>query len=253
MNTGNRRGTLIAALILGGSWVLGALIVGKSLVRSRSNDDIIRVVGSARQEIKSDFIIWRGRVSRTAPQMAAAYTAIQGDMGKVEAYLKSKGIPDKEIFPQAISTTTLYAQTKTQDGYASNDSSTYRAVAGYQMSQDIEVRSSNLDLLDNLSRKSSELLSRGVPFESQPPSYLYTKLSDLKVKMQAAAAKDAKERAQGIAEAAGGSLGEVRWARMSAPSLTPLYSGSDDDGGVDDTTSLEKKITAIVTVGYGVK
>ncbi|RYG62625.1 SIMPL domain-containing protein [bacterium] len=251
MNTGNRRGILIAALILGGSWVLGAIIVGKSLVRSRTGDDIIRVVGSARQPIKSDFIIWRGRVSRTAPQMTTVYAAIQGDMAKVEAYLKSKGISDKEIFPQAISTNTLYQQVKTENGYSS-DSSTYRPVAGYQMSQDIEVRSSKLELLDDLSRKSSELLSRGVPFESQAPSYLYTKLSDLKVKMQAEAAKDARQRAQGIAEAAGGRLGEVRWARMSAPSLTPLYSGSDNDGGTDDTSSLEKKITAIVTVGYGV-
>ena len=82
---------------------------------------------------------------------------------------------------------------------------------------------------------------------------LYTKLSDLKVSMQAEAAKDARQRAQSIAEAAGAGLGEVRWARMTAPSITPQYSNSDDDGGTDDTSSLEKKITAIVTVGYGVK
>jgi hypothetical protein len=252
MNAGSARGRLVGPLILGGAWVLGAMIVGKALVRSRSSDDIIRVVGSARRPIRSDFIIWRGRVSRTAPQMATVYTAIQGDLLKVEAYLKSKGIPEKEIFPQAVVTTTLYQQVKTENGYSS-DSSTYRPVAGYQMSQDIEVRSDKLDLLDDLSRKSSELLSRGVPFESEPPSYLYTKLSDLKVTMQAEAAKDARQRALGIAEAAGGTLGEVRWARMTAPSLTPLYSGGDNDGGTDDTTSLEKKITAIVTVGYGVK
>ncbi len=115
------------------------------------------------------------------------------------------------------------------------------------------MRSTKLDLLDDLSRKSSELLARGVPFESETPLYLYTKLSDLKVEMQAEAAKDARSRAQGIAQAAGANPGEVRRARMSALSLTPLYSGSDSDGGVDDTSSLEKKLTAIVTIGYGVK
>lgn len=246
------RGLVIAA-VAGLAWVAGAWVLGRSLVRSRSNDDIIRVVGSARRPIKSDFIIWRGRVSRTDKQMAIAYRQLETDMAKVVSYLKTKGIPEKEIYPQAIATTTLYQQIANPNGYQSTDSNTFRPVAGYQLSQEIEVRSEKIEMLDDLSRKSSELISRGVAFESQPPLYLYTKLSDLKVEMQAEAAKDARERASGIAQAAGAGLGEVRWARMTAPSLTPLYSGSDSDGGVDDTSSLEKKITAIVTVGYGMK
>lgn len=245
------RGAFIA-VIVGLSWIAGAALLGRSFVRGRTSDDIIRVVGSARRPIKSDFIIWRGKVGRTAPQMAAAYTQLEGDMGKVTGYLRSKGIEKKEIFPQSISTQTLYQRTLDANGNEVADNSTLRAVAGYRLEQEIEVRSSKLELLDDLSRKSSELLARGVPFESQAPLYLFTKLSDLKVQMQAEAAKDARSRAQGIAQAAGASLGEVRWARMSAPNLTPLYSGSDNDGGVDDTSSLEKKITAIVTVGYGV-
>ena len=246
------RGVAIAA-IAGVACVVSAGILGRSFVRGRTSDDIIRVVGSARRPIKSDFIIWRGKIGRTAPQMGAAYTQLESDMGKVTAYLKSKGIEGKEIFPQSISTQTLYQRTLDANGQAVDDSSTLRPVAGYRLEQEIEVRSTKLDLLDDLSRKSSELLSRGVPFESESPLYLYTKLSDLKVEMQAEAAKDARGRAQGIAQAAGANLGEVRWARMSAPSLTPLYSGNDNDGGVDDTSSLEKKITAIVTIGYGVK
>lgn len=255
METSKSRGflPLAVAAIAGLSFVIGASALGKSLVRSRSGEDIVRVVGSARRPIRSDFIIWRGKVSRTAPQIAVAYKQLEGDMGKVEAYLRDKGIEQKEIFRQAISTETLYQRSVDANGQEINDSSTLRPVAGYRLGQEIEVRSSKLELLDDLSRKSSELLSRGVPFESQAPLYLFTKLSDLKVTMQAEAAKDAKSRAEGIAKAAGADLGEVRWARMTAPSLTPLYSGSDSDGGTDDTSSLEKKITAIVTVGYALK
>ncbi len=255
MEKTNSRGFVwvLVAAIAGLSFIIGAAALGKSLVRSRSGDDIVRVVGSARRPIKSDFIIWRGKVTRTAPQMAIAYSQLEGDMGKVEAYLKSKGIEQKEIFRQAISTATLYQRSVDANGNEINDSSTLRPVAGYQLGQEIEVRSTKLELLDDLSRKSSELISRGVPFESQAPLYLFTKLSDLKVTMQAEAAKDARSRAEGIAKAAGAELGDVRWARMQAPSLTPLYSGSDSDGGTDDTSSLEKKITAIVTVGYAIK
>lgn len=246
------RGILIA-IIIGLSWIAGAALLGRSWVRGRTSDDIIRVVGSARRPITSDFIIWRGSVGRTAPQMATAYAQLEGDTGKVIAYLKSKGIAGAEIFPQSVTTQTLYQRTLDANGQEVSDDSTLRPIAGYRLQQEIEMRSNKLQLLDDLSRKSSELLARGVPFQSQSPLYLFTKLSDLKVQMQAEAAKDARSRAQGIAQAAGGSLGEMRWARMSAPSLTPLYSGSDNDGGVDDTSSLEKKITAIVTVGYAVK
>ncbi len=248
---------LIIGVAIAGVCVLAsAFVLGKSLVRSRSGEDIVRVVGSARKPITSDFIIWRGSVSRRAATVGAAYTALEVDLAKVKAYLKGKGVPDAEIFPQAVSTATVYAPLpNNQSTYVEGEPTAQieRKVVGYTLSQDIEVRSYKVALLDDLTRKSSELLSKGVPFESKSPLYLYTKLSDLKVEMQAAAAKDARERAVAIAQSAGGSLGEVRWARMSAPSLTPLYSGSDSDGGVDDTSSLEKKITAVVTVGYGVK
>lgn len=248
---------IIIGAAIAGICVLGsAYVLGKSLVRSRSGDDIIRVVGSARKPIKSDFIIWRGRISRRAGTVAAAYGALEVDMAKVRAYLKAKGVPEAEIFPQAVTTVTVYAPlAPNQSTYVEGEPTAQieRKVVAYNLSQDVEVRSYKVALLDGLTRQSSELLSRGVAFESQSPLFLYTKLSDLKVEMQSAAAKDARERAQAIAESAGASLGEVRWARMSAPGLTPLYSGSDSDGGVDDTTSLEKKITAVVTVGYGVK
>jgi hypothetical protein len=126
-------------------------------------------------------------------------------------------------------------------------------VVGYELSQNIEVRSHNVDLVDNLSRQSTELISQGVSFESQAPMYLYTKMSELKISMQAEAARDARNRARQIASNAGCRLGEVRFARMNVPSTTPLYAANEDDGGTDDTTALDKRITAIVVVGYGIR
>lgn len=35
--------------------------------------------------------------------------------------------------------------------------------------------------------------------------------------------------------------------------ITPLYSTQEDDGGVDDTSSLEKNITAVVSAGYAIR
>ena len=129
----------------------------------------------------------------------------------------------------------------------------YRPVVGYQLSQDVEVRSSSVDRVDAVSRQSTELISQGIPFESQKPMYLYTKLSDLKVEMQAEAAQDARARAEQIARSSGVGLGPLRSANMNTPVITPLYSTDQTDNGVDDTTALDKKITTIVSANYAVR
>jgi hypothetical protein len=97
------------------------------------------------------------------------------------------------------------------------------------------------------------LISKGIPFASEPPLYLYTKLSELKVTMQAEAARDARARAEQIARSSGCRLGPLRFARMNVPQITPLYSDREWDGGIDDTSALDKRITAIVVAGYSIR
>jgi hypothetical protein len=245
---------LPALLLALGITASGALL-GRAWVRGRTTDEIIRVVGSARKPIKSDFIIWNSTLMRTASTVPTAYTALQADVKRVTEYLKRKGIAPKEIVPMATEVKTLYVRTKNDEAtsYSDEDAGTYRRIAGYELSQSIQVRSSNVALVDDVSRQATELVGAGLSFTSDSPMYLYTKLSDLKVSMQAEAARDARARAAGIAEAGGGSLGALRWARMSTPQITPLYSAQENDGGSDDTSALDKKITAVVTAAYAVR
>lgn len=72
--------------------------------------------------------------------------------------------------------------------------------------------------------------------------------------MLAGAAKDARERAEQIAENSGCRLGDVRYARMSPLRITPAYEVVElDEYGTNDTSSLEKDITAVVSVGYAIR
>lgn len=239
------------------AFVIASLVLASAFVRAHSTEETIRVIGSARRPIRSDFIIWTGRVMQTAPTVDAAYAALTGNVDKVKAYLAAKGIVATEIVPAAITTKTLYARVPADNtnGQSSDtpDTAVYRPIVGYQLSEEVSVRSQSVDLVDSVSRQSTELISKGIPFESDPPQYLDTKLSDLKVTMQAEAARDAHARAEQIAASSGCRLGAVRHARMSAPVITPLYSNALSDGGVDDTSSLDKRITAVVTVEYAVR
>ena len=225
-------------------------LMSRSMVRIRSKDELIHVDGSARKPIRSDFIIWNGSLTQSAPTIAAAYAPLEANVAKVRAYLIGKGVPAAEVTPDAVSEEPIYEEVK--NPRTGQYVATTR-ITGYTLTQTIEVKSHSVDLVDGLSRQSTELISQGIPFKSDTPLYLYTKLSELKVSMQAEAAKNARDRAEQIAESAGCRLGDVRAANMFVPQITPLYASSSASGNEDDTSSLDKNITAVVSVEYSIR
>ena len=242
---------LIAAGLICLTLIVCTSLVMRSLVRIRAKDELIHVDGSARKPIRSDFIIWNGSLTQTAPTIAGAYTPLEASVAKVRAYLLSKGVPAAEVTPDAVSEEPEYEQVK--NPHTGQYIATTHIV-GYTLTQTIEVKSHAVDLVDGLSRQSTELISQGIPFKSDTPLYLYTKLSELKTTMQAEAAKNARDRAEQIAESSGCKLGDVRDAKMFVPQITPLYtSATADSGSEDDTTSLDKNITAVVSVDYSIR
>lgn len=246
--------SLLPSALLSLSLVACAGILARSFVRTRLGSEAIHVIGSARKPIRSDLIIWRGRVSQNAPSLAQGYAQLKSGVAVAQEYLKSQGVQPDEMTLLATNVKTLYIKAQGDNGdYGEGSSGTYRKVAGYQLDQEVEVRSARVDLVQRVSRQSTELISRGVAFESQAPLYFYTKMSELKVSMQAEAAHDARARAEQIALSSNCQLGDLRSARMSAPNITPQYSTEESDGGSDDTSSLDKKITAVVVADYAIR
>jgi hypothetical protein len=241
---------LIAAGLICLTLILCTGLITRSMVRIKSKDELIHVDGSARKPIRSDFIIWNGSLTQSAPTIALAYTPLEANVAKVRAYLLGKGVPAAEVTPDAVSEEPIYEEVKNP---RTGQYVATTHITGYTLSQTIEVKSHSVDLVDGLSRQSTELISQGIPFKSDTPLYLYTKLSDLKTTMQAEAAKNAHDRAEQIAESSGCRLGDVRAAKMFVPQITPLYSSdSSENGNEDDTSSLDKNITAVVSVDYSI-
>ncbi len=234
-------GPLIFALgLMGAAWILGS-----SAIRIADSRATITVTGSARQQIRSDLVVWRGMFSAQSTSLQTAYADLSANAMKVKAYLASMGVSDGAATIQSIQTRTFH-----QLGPNGMESST---VTGYRLSQMVEVRSSDVARITSLSRESTDLIRQGVPFESFPPDYLYTKLADLKVEMLARATKDAKARGVEMARNSGSRIGRLRSARMGVFQITPAYSTAVSDYGVNDTSSLMKDITAVVTMSFEIR
>jgi hypothetical protein len=92
-----------------------------------------------------------------------------------------------------------------------------------------------------------------VQIDSDAPRYLYTKLSELKINMLAEATKDATARAEQIIDNANGRLGKLVEARMGVMQINPKGVSATSAEGINDTSSYEKEITAVVSVKFEVK
>ena len=90
-------------------------------------------------------------------------------------------------------------------------------------------------------------------FSISQPEYYYTKLADLKIEIQAAAAKDAMTRGQKIAEATSRKLGTLTNARMGVLQITPKNSNMISDYGMNDVSSIEKELTAVVNASFEIE
>ena len=236
--------------------VVCATSLGRAWVRTHTTDEMIRVVGSARRTIRSDFITWNCTLLHSAPTVKEAFVGLKADLHSTRAYLVRHGLKDSEMQDSGMAKEAITVKVLSdprQKVTATNPAVWSDKITGYRLSQSLLISSHQVDLVDNLSRNATELMSQGLSLDSSSPMYLYTKMSELKVSMQAEAAQDAYARADQIAINSHAHLGAPRYCRMSTPSITPLYSTEQSDGGVDDTTSLDKKITAVVSAGYAIQ
>ena len=224
--------------------VLSSLIFGWFYSNAKKGDEAVTVTGSARKRIKSDLVVWSSGVTYQAPQLAEAYRSLSENIPRVKQYLMSKGIAENQITISSISTTTL----KKQDENGGETSE----ITGYSLRQQIEVRSNEVDKIAQIAREATELINQGILIESNSPQYYYTLLGDLKIEMLGEAAKDAKTRAERIADSTGNKIGAVRSARMGVMQITAADSTEVSDAGISDTTTIDKDVTAVVNISFAV-
>lgn len=235
----------VAALICAIGLFASSSVVTYGFIKTRTQTNTITVTGSAKKQIRSDYVTWRGSFSRQSANLPDAYTELQADLGKIKAYLSHEGITESDYTVSSVNTQVNYAFLP--NGYMSSD------VESYRLYQDIELRSNDIDRITKISRESTKLIQDGVQFQSMPPMYFYTKIADLKIDMLALATKDARNRALKIAENAGSTLGTLKTAKMGVFQITPINSNEIADYGINDTSSIEKEIMSVVNCTFKTK
>jgi uncharacterized protein len=229
---------------LGACMVLAALIGASAFKAAKRAGDQIEVTGSAKRSIRSDFAIWRVSSTSQAAVLQDAYRDLMANSARIRRFLTESGVADSLITARPVETEGVYRMT--EGGMTTNE------LMAYRLTQRFEVRSTDVAGVTALSERVASLINEGLALQSTSPEYLYTKLNDVRTEMLAQATEDAMRRAEAIAESAGAGIGAVRSARQGVFQITPRNSTEVSDYGINDTSSLEKDITAVVRVTFAV-
>lgn len=229
---------LLAGLFLAAGLVCSAMLVTRAWVKV-AEAQTIQVTGSARRNVQSDLIVWRSYFSTEADTLLEAQLRLKSDLLKVEAFLKSNGFTNYSLSPISIQ------RLRTMDNQ--------QKPAGFQLTQSVEINSPEVEKVAALDRNSTALVEQGVMFSTSSSEFIYTKAGEAKIEMLAEATKDARARAEQIAEQGGRKIHQLRAAKMGVFQITPLHSLQTSWEGVNDTSSFEKTITSVVTTSFSLK
>ena len=237
---------IILGICIATATVAASVILSRGFLKvMKFTREQISVTGSAQRDIRSDLAVWTASFSRREAAAADAYRKLKEDLAKVRKYLVAKGVKESDIIIFQVGTKQIFR--KNDKGNDTSD------IEGYLLTQSVQVKSAEVDLVTRVSMESTELIDQGIEFSSGAPEYYYTKLDELKVEMLAKATQNAKQRAENMTKATGNRIGFMRSAKMGVFQITPVNSTEVSDWGVNDTSSLEKKVTAVVNVSFAIE
>ena len=221
-----------------------ALVVSTKMASSTISKNEISVTGSAYEIVKSDKGSLTFDIAAKRNTKQETYNVIQNQLKTVEKYLKDKKITNINI--------------KAQHGYYNykNDPKTgysTNIVESYNLFQPITISSDNVELIKEISNDIGSLINQGIDINVDTPSYDYSKLPELKVSLLEKASMDARNRASSMLKPTHNSVGKIQAVRMGVYQITPVDSNNVSDMGINDTSTIDKKVTAVANVTFRIK
>lgn len=203
---------LLPSIITGLALIVSISIFSATWKASKSANQTINVTGSAKKSIVSDLGILRITVNVEEPGQLGVYQSLKNQVPLVMDYLAKKGFDKDKMTVQVMNVF---------PNYVYSEAGSPISIRSYGATQTIEVQSADVSLVKNVSLDAASLVERGLSVTVNAPEYYYTKLSEIKIDIQADAAKDAMIRGKRIAEATGRKLGVLTNARMGVLQITP--------------------------------
>ncbi|MEO7136100.1 MAG: SIMPL domain-containing protein [Gemmatimonadales bacterium] len=235
-------GTALSAFVLAVGLALGGWFVGHGFLRGRTASRYVEVKGLAERQVAADLALWPLRFVSTGNDLSVAQAEITKDTRAVYTFLSRHGIDTAAVQLLALEVSDAEA----------NRFQGERGGTRFVIQQTVMVRSDKPEVVLAASQRVSELVSAGVILSSSGeygvggPTFVFTKLNQLKPAMVAEATANARAAAQQFAADSRTSLGDIRYANQGIFVILPR----DQAPGVNEGGQLQKIVRVVSTVQY---
>ena len=184
--------SLLAAAVVALGVSIGGGLVGWGFARGRSADRFVEVKGLAEREVTADLALWPLRFVAAGGDLATAQAQITRSYEQVLAFLKRHGIDESATHLQNLQVSDAATNQYQREGVGPR----------FVIDQTIIVRMNKPEEVRDASQRVGELiaaavvLSQGGEFGSSGPTYVFTRLNDLKPPMIAEATANARAAAE---------------------------------------------------------
>lgn len=228
---------IISALLIAVGLISAGYWVSKGLQHFQGGERAVSVRGLSERDVKADLAIWAIQYTVTNNDLGAAQTDLKSQGDKVIAFLKAQGLADDQISVQRVDVTDLLAQQYRPDNVQNGR---------YILSKTYVVRTTDVVMVDKAFRNIGDLIGEGVIInQGSSPSYIFTKLNDIKPDMIAEATRSAREAAQKFAEDSGAKVGQIKTASQG---LFQIMARDDDNSSQSQV--IDKRVRVVTTVEY---
>jgi hypothetical protein len=235
---------IIAGALIGLGVASAGYLAGDALIKSRLGLRTVTVKGLSEREVKADLGFWPVRFVVTGPTLELARAKLEVSEAAVKAFLKSQGFADADMAVQNI---------QVEDRMAGYNAQGIPEDTRFVLTEDLLVRSIDVQMLADASRSVGDLLKSGVVFSSDAynagPSYIFTKIADLKGDMLTEATRRAREAAQKFAEESGAKVGDIQNANQGIFEIKPAVEIPNDR----PEKQIDKMVRVVTTITYFLK
>ena len=147
------------ALIFGIAIIVASIFLANAYVDKNKTGGEIQVTGLGKADFSSDLIVWEGSYGAQNYDLQEAFLNLEKNKEIIKTYLKSKKIDEKIIVFSAVKTRKLDKRVYSPKGdYIGEE------FKGYQLSQSLQIESTEVEKIEKISREITEILNQGVQF-----------------------------------------------------------------------------------------
>jgi uncharacterized protein len=237
--------SLLSAFLLAFGLAVAGLFIGHGFASGRARDRYVEVKGLAERQVTADVALWPLRYVTTGDDLSVAQAQITRSTRQVFTFLSKHGIDTALVQLQALEVSDAFA----------NRFPGERGGPRFVIQETVMVRSGNPAVVMAASQKVGELVAAGVILSSSGeygiggPTFVFTRLNQLKPSMVAQAKANAREAAEQFAKDSRTAVGGIGQASQGVFVIL----ARDQAPGVSESNQLQKIVRVVSTVQYFLK